>query len=242
MSFMSVSRSQKADAPLSVNEDPSAHAGRKLGPRVRKLHARMGAAHRQAEGMVFSRALLAGEVSPLQLAALVRALQPAYARMESLAPQIAAELGARDLPWSTLNRTPALHDDVVSLAGLGATPVSPAAAAWLVSLEDLARHAPHRFLAHVYVRYGGDLSGGQQLGGQANGVLARHGLAPLAFWSFDQPVEALKHQLHGAFEALELSDLEEEELLLEAELAFAATQRLLAELADLAPATAPLAS
>jgi hypothetical protein len=33
-----------------------------LGPRVRRLHARIGAAHHEAEGMVFSRALLAGEV------------------------------------------------------------------------------------------------------------------------------------------------------------------------------------
>lgn len=232
----------EADGPLSVNEEPSAHAGRKLGPRVRKLHARIGAAHRQAEGMVFSKALLAGEVSPLQLAALVRALQPAYARIEALAPQIAAELGARDLPWATLNRTPALHDDVVSLAGLEPTAASPAAVAWLSQLDDLARHAPHRFLAHVYVRYGGDLSGGQQLGGQANAVLARHGLPALAFWTFDQPSEQLKHQLHEAFEALELSDVEEEELLEEAEAAFGATQRLLAELADLAPAPAPQAS
>jgi heme oxygenase len=240
MSFTAVppSTSPKADAPLSVNDQPSAHAGRKLGPRVRKLHARIGTAHRQAEGMVFSRALLAGEVIPLQLAALVRALQPAYARIEAQAPQIAAELGARDLPWTSLNRTPALHDDVAALAALESTPASPAAAAWLASLEDLARHAPHRFLAHVYVRYGGDLSGGQQLGGQANAVLARHGLQPLAFWTFDRPAEELKHQLHEAFEALELSEAEEEELLQESEVAFAATQKLLAELADLAPAPA----
>ncbi|MEA5472777.1 heme oxygenase, partial [Synechococcus sp. CCY9201] len=45
-----------------------------FGPRVRRLHGRIGAAHHKAEGMAFSRSLLAGEASPLQLAALLRAL------------------------------------------------------------------------------------------------------------------------------------------------------------------------
>ena len=35
-----------------------------FGPRVRRLHARIGAAHHQAEGMAFSRALLDGRYAP----------------------------------------------------------------------------------------------------------------------------------------------------------------------------------
>jgi heme oxygenase len=210
-----------------------------FGPRVRRLHARIGAAHHKAEGMAFSRALLAGEATPRQLAALIRALAPAYEWIEQAGPELSAALGAPDFPWAALSRSQVLRQDGAQLAGLEATPASPAAQAWLDRLRTLAQQEPHRFLAHVYVRYGGDLSGGQQLAEQATAILAAHGLAPLHFWQFDRPTAELKQALHDAFEQFELSDAEDAELLEEAELAFLATQRLLAELGNLEAAAVP---
>jgi heme oxygenase len=58
-------------------------------------------------------------------------------------------------------------------------------------------------------------------------------LPALDFWLFSAPIAELKRQLHDGYEALELSDAEEEELLAESEVAFHATQQLLAELAQL---------
>ncbi|MEX1315844.1 MAG: biliverdin-producing heme oxygenase [Synechococcaceae cyanobacterium] len=207
---------------------------RGFGPRVRKLHARIGKAHHQAEGMTFSRSLLAGEATPLQLAALLRALVPAYRFIEEQAPAAAAQLGSTDLPWRSLARSTALEHDVATLQALPATPASAAAAVWLEQLRVLARQAPHRLMAHVYVRYGGDLSGGQQLAQQAGAILERNGLPRPSFWLFERPLIELKAALHDGFEQLQLSDSEEEELLEEAEAAFHATQALLAELAALA--------
>ena len=207
-----------------------------FGPRVRKLHARIGKAHHKAEGMVFSRALLEGQASPLQLAALLRALAPAYALLEQQGPELASALGARSIPWSALARSTALEHDLAVLSALEATPASAAAAIWLEQLKVLAHQAPHRFMAHVYVRYGGDLSGGQQLAEQANAILCRHDLPAVSFWAFEHELASLKQQLHDGFEEMDLSLEEEEELLEEAELAFHATQRLLAELAELPPA------
>lgn len=221
-----------ADGAISSHSGSAdALARRGFGPRVRRLHARIGAAHRQAEGMKFSRALLEGQVSPLQLAALIRALAPAYERIECLAPALASSLGAGSFPWADLARTTALRQDVERLAALPATPASPAALTWLQRLEELARTAPHRFLGHVYVRYGGDLSGGQQLAAQAAAILAAHGLPPVGFWQFERPLAELKQAVHEGFEQLELSDQQEQELLDECEAAFRATQALLAELA-----------
>jgi heme oxygenase len=220
--------------PISAHASGADAALRqRFGPRVRRLHARIGAAHHQAEGMVFSKALLAGELEPVQLAALLRALAPGYAVLEQWGPELAAALGAPGLPWGSLGRSAALARDLSLVAGLPQTPPSAAAAVWVEQLRALAQQAPHRFLAHVYVRYGGDLSGGQQLGGQANAILQRHGLPGLHFWVFDRDVLELKQALHDAFEQLDLSDGEDEELLEEAVLAFQATQRLLAELAVL---------
>jgi heme oxygenase len=205
-----------------------------FGPRVRKLHARIGRAHHKAEGMAFSRALLERQASPRQLAALMRALAPAYALLELEGPELASALGAGSIPWVGLGRTPALQHDLAVLSALDATPPSAAAAIWLEQLKLLARQAPHRFMAHVYVRYGGDLSGGQQLAEHANAILRSHELPALSFWAFEPDLATLKHQLHEGFEAMDLFAEEEEELLEEAELAFHATQRLLAELAELA--------
>ncbi|MGL6132815.1 MAG: biliverdin-producing heme oxygenase, partial [Prochlorococcaceae cyanobacterium] len=180
------------------------------------------------------KALLAGEATPLQLAALLRALVPAYRLIEEQAPAAAAQLGASDLPWRSLARSAALEHDVATLQALPATPASAAAAVWLEQLRVLARQAPHRLMAHVYVRYGGDLSGGQQLAQQAGAILERYGLPRPSFWLFERPITELKAALHDGFEHLQLSDSEEQELLQEAEAAFHATQALLAELGELA--------
>jgi len=204
-----------------------------FGPRVRKLHARIGKAHHQAEGMAFSRALLEGQASPLQIAALIRALAPAYALLEQQGPELASALGAHAIPWSALARTTALQHDLAVLAPVATTPASAAAAIWLEQLKVLAAQAPHRWIAHVYVRYGGDLSGGQQLAAQDNAILARHALPALSFWPFERDLPALKQQLHDGFEQMDLSAEEAAELLEEAEHAFHTTQRLLAELANL---------
>ncbi|MCP9888246.1 biliverdin-producing heme oxygenase [Cyanobium sp. ATX 6A2] len=205
-----------------------------FGPRVRKLHARIGKAHHQAEGMAFSKALLAGQATPLQLAALLRALMPAYRLIEEQAPAAAAQLGSHDLPWRSLARSAALEHDVATLQVLPPTPTSTAGAMWLEQLRALALQAPHRLMAHVYVRYGGDLSGGQQLAQQAGAILERNGLPCPSFWLFERPIAELKAALHHGFEQLQLSDSEEQELLEEAEAAFHATQALLAELGELA--------
>jgi heme oxygenase len=213
-------------APAAQSAQPPA-----LGPRLRQLHARIGRAHHQAEGMTFSRALLEERATPLQLAALLRALAPAYALLEQRTPPIAAALGVADAPWATLARHEALAHDLALLSTLPATPPSNAASDWLERLRHLAEVAPHRWMAHVYVRYGGDLSGGQQLAPRAKAILARQGLPALHFWEFAQPAAAMKQALHDTFERLSLTGRQEEELLEEAEDAFHCTQRLLAELA-----------
>lgn len=222
--------------PASISDHAlpaDAIARRGFGPRVRRLHARIGKAHHQAEGMAFSRALLEGQATPLQLAALLRGLAPAYELIESRGPALARCLGAESLPWNALARGAALRHDVAILAAVAPTPASAAAQAWLEQLDRLSQEAPHRFMAHVYVRYGGDLSGGQQLAEKAQAILARHNLPSLEFWHFQRPLAELKQGLHDGFEELQLSSAQEEEMLQEAEAAFLATHRLLAELGDI---------
>lgn len=50
-----------------------------------------------------------------------------------------------------------------------------------------AAGAPHRLMAHLYVRYGGDLSGGQPLAVQSSASLRQASQPEVSFWAFDRP-------------------------------------------------------
>ena len=218
-------------APISSHADQAdALLRRGFGPRVRRLHSRIGKAHHQAEGMTFSRALLEHRAQPGQIAALLCALQPVYALLEREGPALASVLGATAIPWHALARSTALSHDLATLSVLSPLPPSGVAERWLERIQWVAAQEPHRLMAHIYLRYGGDLSGGQRLGQAANAILHRNGMPALTFWIFDQDPNSLKQALHQGIEQLVLAGQQEEELLEEADLAFDTTQQLLGEL------------
>jgi oxygen-independent coproporphyrinogen-3 oxidase len=221
-------------------------ASSRLGPRLRRLHRVIGPAHRDAEGLPFARALLEGQASPRQIAALLRALLPVYTALESHCATLPPALRDAGIPWSDLARRQALQHDVVALAGLldgdpALEPIDRLVDDILSDLARLASSAPERFLAHVFVRYGGDLSGGQQLAVRVGQVLRRAGLPDAHFWAFPSPVDDLKQRFHDGIEQLPLDGDAEAAFLDEAHAGFHLNQRLLRALADLdAPAALPL--
>ena len=151
-------------------------------------------------------------------------------------------LGHSGIPWADLSRHQTLEQDVAAHADVVAHHPELAELDALVetvvtSLTTLAKESPARFLAHVYVRYGGDLSGGQQLAVQANEILAKAGLPPVNFWNFPRPIAELKQELHNGIEQWPLTDAEEAALLEEAPAGFRLNQKLLRALAELAPAS-----
>ena len=209
-----------------------------LGPRVRRLHRRIARAHRRAEGMALSRQMLAGEASPRQIAGLMRALSPAYRLLETLTPSIAKAFNSSAIPWTDLSRAAAFNHDLSTFSCSLQTPPSAASQEWQRQIRLLIAENPHRLLAHVYIRYGGDLSGGQALGRQVNHTLQLAGYRSLIFWEFPRSVSLLKEQFHQGFEQLQLTEQQDMDLLDETENAFHLTQSLLSELADLTPASA----
>jgi hypothetical protein len=50
---------------------------------------------------------------------------------------------------------------------------------------------------------------------QAKAILVGQGLPPLQFWEFQRPIPELKQELHDAIEKMELSEDEEQELLIQ---------------------------
>jgi heme oxygenase len=182
--------------------------------------------HARAERSGVMGALLQRRLGRPAYVALLRNLQAIYAALESaldrLQPAL-AELGA-SVP-AALRRGPALAADLRCLAGAAVeTPPVPAADAYARRLQALDATDAHLLLAHVYVRYLGDLHGGQLLRPL---VRAMFGLAPdvadgTQFYDFgdDATVAALRTALRRQLGAARLSAAQCDAVQLEAVWAF----------------------
>ncbi len=191
----------------------------------------------RAEGSPFATALGRGEVPAPAYATYLAALRRVYEALEVAVaehrehPVVAAVADPR------LHRLAALDDDLAVWSPSGPPDVPPcvsrAASAYAEVVRDLAATAPDRLLAHHYVRYLGDLSGGQVV---AAGLRRRHGLAEdapgLDLYRFPA-IEALvpyKRGYRDQLDALHLDERATAAQVDEARRAFALTERLLAVL------------
>jgi heme oxygenase (biliverdin-producing, ferredoxin) len=196
-----------------------------------RLKAATAAAHARAERSLLMRRLLRGELPRPAYTRLLAALHGLYTVLDTTLPAQRSPL------WHpALARAPALAQDLRQLCG----PAWPAgvdpgvqARAYAERLRALAGPARHRLAAHAYVRYLGDLYGGQSL---ARAVQRAYRLGPgdgVAFYDFGSPeqVAGLRSHLRAGLAALPLAAAEEDELVAEACWAFDAHDRMFAELA-----------
>ncbi len=156
--------------------------------------------HRAAESTALVRALLRGELDRGAYAALLAQLQALYAALEQGLERHAVEAGFAAFEFHALRRLPALADDLRTL-GEAPAPLQPATQVFVQRLHGLADggHAP-RLIAHAYVRYLGDLNGGQSLRRAVRGAPAL-AAAGTAFYDFhDAPAVAVRFR--AALDAL----------------------------------------
>lgn len=159
-----------------------------------RLRAATGALHRQAERTPFMAALIAGRLDGHSYVLMLRNLEAIYTALEvgllvhAKHPAIA--------PWiqPALFRAGPLQADLGALHGgdwQGSLALLPACERYAQRLREIAGTDPALLAAHAYVRYLGDLSGGQIL----KSVVTRSlGLAPqapgTAFYDFGTPQQA----------------------------------------------------
>ncbi len=155
--------------------------------------------------------LLRGQVSRAAYAALLRNLHAIYDELESGLRQHAAHPGIAPVFDPRLMRAEALTADLEHLHGprwKGELPLAPAGEAYARHLRELASARPATLAAHVYVRYLGDLSGGQVL---KRVVRDCFGLAPghaTAFYEFGPAadVRTLAQDLRRGLDRLAADD------------------------------------
>ena len=151
--------------------------------------------------------LLKGRLHRQGYCLLLRNLHALYSALE-------AELDRHppdSLLWRPeLRRVPALEQDLDRLMGgadWATSPLVPAAVAYTARLGELARTEPTLLVAHAYLRYLGDLHGGQVLARLVRTHLALDGPEGTAFYTFGEPaqVEALKRDFRAGLDALPLN-------------------------------------
>ena len=133
---------------------------------AQRLKAETKTLHTAAERSRFMAALLRGQIGRAPYCAMLRNLHAIYAALEpALAGQAQHPIIA-PVFLPVLARAEALADDLRTLHGAdwaAAFELLPSSLRYVAHLHAIAAAQPERLLAHAYVRYLGDLSGGQML-------------------------------------------------------------------------------
>ncbi len=131
-----------------------------------RLKSETRALHTSAERSAFMRALLRGQMSLPAYVALLRNLHAIYAALEPALLRQAQRPTIAPVLLPALWRGPSLVADLDALHGpswAANIALQPATDAYVNRVRELDASAPDLLLAHAYVRYLGDLSGGQML-------------------------------------------------------------------------------
>jgi heme oxygenase len=132
--------------------------------------------------------IIGGTGSGKGYALLLRNLLPAYDAMESRLDALRGSSGLGELAMPEIYRAAALRSDLAALGGAdwaATLPLLPAGERYAERVVAAAAGA--RLIGHVYVRYLGDLNGGQILKRRLAGSL---GLPPRALGFYDFPAIA----------------------------------------------------
>ena len=135
-------------------------------PITERLRDATRALHTEVERAGVMRLLLRGQLERAAYCRLLRNLHAIYAALETCLAQHARDPGLAALRCEPLFRSDALSEDLNFLHGANwaeAIPLTAAATQYADHLRALAALAPLKLGAHAYVRYLGDLSGGQML-------------------------------------------------------------------------------
>lgn len=145
--------------------------------------------HREVERSTLMRRLLGGRFERALYVELLRNLHAIYATLEPLLLQHARDPWLAAVHDPMLFRTASLRDDLCVLAGQGADAAAweglqPATQRYVACLQMLGGTRPSLLAAHAYVRYLGDLSGGQALARVVARALSLTPPAGVRFYDF----------------------------------------------------------
>ncbi len=202
-----------------------------------RLKVETAALHASVERSVYLSRLMGGQLQRPAYCALLRSLLPIYAALEDALTRHDCHVLIAPVWQPAMRRSAALRADLIALHGSdwadALTPV-PQALSYADRLREVDRCAPALLLAHAYVRYLGDLSGGQVLRKIVGRNLALADGRGLAFYDFGgvDATRALSRGFRAGLESMNPDAATSDALLEEATNAFGRHQCLFDELAQ----------
>lgn len=199
-----------------------------------KIHTAQ--AHEDAETSSFMTQLLRGDLGTVEFTRLQEQSWLFYSALEAAARACGSDPRAGQILDPRLERTGALAHDLDVLHGdahwRDTLQPTPATAVYLKRFEDIAGEADFpRLLAHHYVRYLGDLSGGQII---ARMMSTHYGIGEdaLTFYRFDElgKLKPYRDSYREALDGLPFTEEERLRLVGEASDAFVFNQKVFASL------------
>jgi heme oxygenase len=190
--------------------------------------------HRSAEQSGIIRELMRGQIDRHAYVLLLRNLHALYQTMEMALDRHAASPQVAPVRIPVLYRAAALAGDLDyhARADWNNLPLTGAMRDYVARIDELSADRPALLAAHAYVRYLGDLSGGQVL---ARAVRRNFDLpdgAGAAFYGFGSPADpdVLKRQFRQALDDLPVDAATADAIVAEASQAFNRHIALFAEL------------
>jgi heme oxygenase len=205
-----------------------------------RLRAETRDLHAAAERAGAMGDLLAGRLPSAGYTALLRSLHVIYDALERALDERRSDPRIAPLRRRALYRTAALEADLAALHGAdwaAALAPAPSAVAYGERIERLAAEGSAALAAHAYVRYLGDLHGGQVLAALVRRCFALEGGAGTAFYRFGDEATVVAHRqaLREALATLPLTLAEADAVVAEARWAFEQHVRLFEAIAAAMP-------
>lgn len=196
-----------------------------------QLRQQTAARHQAAEGSSILTLLFEKTLEKQRYLNYLRSLHVIYGALEQGLGDAGVDPSLSKISFPEIFRLSALESDLVGMGGNDweKLPVPDAAKSHGDHLQRLFAKNPHRVAAHAYVRYLGDLSGGQMIG---KAVAASYGAAHTAFYEFAQvpDINIMKQRFREGLDTMPLSESQQAEVVEEACHAFDLTGALLAQL------------
>jgi len=215
-------------------------AGARVRPRLAEsLRVATRPLHAEVERAGVMAALIRGQCGLATYCALLRNLHALYAALESALTAHAADPRIARVCFPELWREAAITADLRVLHGerwaqdIG---LVPSTVTYVERLRRLGQEQPAGLVAHAYVRYLGDLSGGQTLRRMLAQVLQRDDGYGLQFYEYPRirDARAFADRFRAALNAVELDEQSTARVIDEARFGFQLHAAMFRELADVA--------
>ena len=194
------------------------------------------AEHNDTENSQFVTELLDGQLNTAGYAALLAQSWYIYEALERIGRDYADDAIVGPFLADELLRTAALEADLQFLLGddwRATTTPPPATVRYVQRLEEVAATSPEAYLAHHYLRYLGDLSGGQIIRRMLERAYGyeRDGLR---FYTFDgiPKTKPFKDAYRAKLDAAPLDEAQQQAVIDEANLVFGLNRGLFTELGN----------